>query len=1012
MATNVTWNGITYSIPAAGETGWASLSDFLIALGNGAAVAQEMVQTLNVQSGASYTLSSTTDWSVYLTNAGARAITLPAGVTNQVFMIVDGSDASVGNITITPNGAETINGAATLVLNKNRAWVMIQYHTGSTDWKVIGQGQGLGNLVSLSSGVTGTLPIANGGTGQTTANAALNALLPSQTANRVLRSDGTNTSFSQVALGTDVSGTLPVANGGTNSSTALNNNRVMQSSGGAIVEAAAITASRALVSDSNGIPTHSTVTQAALEGFAGDIAGKQPLDATLTALAGLDGTSGVLAQTGVDTFAKRTISAGSSKIIVTNGTGASGNPSIDVSESDLTLGNIGGTLGVPKGGTGATTANGALANISGMTAKGDIITRDASSPAILGVGINGQVLTADSSQTLGMKWADIGNGGSGEINVIENPSAASAITGWVASGAGITVDRTTAASDLPLKGPVNSAIKIAPVSGSNYVRYRWTMPAALKNRKLKLEWHQRPLSGYASGDLKVEVYKNSLSDYTGSYTEFALSTDSSGTSAIPNATGKYSSSYDTDDGDYYELRIVRVSGTTALNITNVIIGPGIQPQGAVVSGEQSYSPTLVGFGSPTIQSFTYSRDGEYIEIQGRFVTGTNTGTEARIPLPTGLTISGYVANKVVGRLYQEAVNSSDDSFSILAIDGNSYLTIGEQSSNDGLTNVIGTVLASSQPTSFYARVRIAEWAGSGTVNLAQNDVEYAYNTGTWDADDESSFGYGPSGQTIPTSTNLTTSRTKRIRFSTPVQPTDVLSLEFEVAGRWVELSAYLRDTGYTILPLHYGASAATTDEVGAIVQPISGSSTDVYVRFGRYAARYNNATNVGWSTAISSSTIKWRVRKAAGGQAVGFGLATITEPGLLKKSRWQRKALGSSFTSTGEITGLKFNNLVVGRTYRYSGTLGISCNNAARDALQLEIRQGSTNIDSVEPFKEKAVPTSEVENTSYAFNVIFTATETTANLNVTSNSASTAIDTTSWAMIEELNDFDATTDFT
>lgn len=57
-----------------------------------------------------------------------------------------------------------------------------------------------------------------------------------------------------------IAGKLAVANGGTNSSTALNNNRVIQSSGGAIVEAAAITAARALISDANGIPTQSVTT--------------------------------------------------------------------------------------------------------------------------------------------------------------------------------------------------------------------------------------------------------------------------------------------------------------------------------------------------------------------------------------------------------------------------------------------------------------------------------------------------------------------------------------------------------------------------------------------------------------------------------------------------------------------------------------------------------------------------------------------------------------------------------
>jgi hypothetical protein len=63
--------------------------------------------------------------------------------------------------------------------------------------------------------LTATLPISKGGTGQTTQQAAINALAGTQTNNRVLRSDGTNTTLSQVVLTTDVTGTLPVANGGT-----------------------------------------------------------------------------------------------------------------------------------------------------------------------------------------------------------------------------------------------------------------------------------------------------------------------------------------------------------------------------------------------------------------------------------------------------------------------------------------------------------------------------------------------------------------------------------------------------------------------------------------------------------------------------------------------------------------------------------------------------------------------------------------------------------------------------
>jgi len=69
-----------------------------------------------------------------------------------------------------------------------------------------------------AANLTGTLAIANGGTGQATANAALNALLPVQTsnANKYLQTNGTNTSWDAISLSTaDITGTLAVANGGT-----------------------------------------------------------------------------------------------------------------------------------------------------------------------------------------------------------------------------------------------------------------------------------------------------------------------------------------------------------------------------------------------------------------------------------------------------------------------------------------------------------------------------------------------------------------------------------------------------------------------------------------------------------------------------------------------------------------------------------------------------------------------------------------------------------------------------
>lgn len=106
---------------------------------------------------------------------------------------------------------------STVIGNTTAAGTGIAITTGS---KIQVWSDGTNFYEVQAQSLTGTLPIANGGTGQTTQQTAINALAGAQTNNRVLRSDGTNTTLSQVNVSTDVTGTLAVSNGGTGVTTA------------------------------------------------------------------------------------------------------------------------------------------------------------------------------------------------------------------------------------------------------------------------------------------------------------------------------------------------------------------------------------------------------------------------------------------------------------------------------------------------------------------------------------------------------------------------------------------------------------------------------------------------------------------------------------------------------------------------------------------------------------------------------------------------------------------------
>lgn len=705
------------------------------------------------------------------------SLTLPtsAGTVDQVLR-TDGSGVSTwqfvtnNNISGTANIADSklatistagkVSNSATTATSSNTASAIVA-RDASGDFSA---GIITATLNGNATNVTGTVAIANGGTGQTSQQAAMNALAGTQVANRVLRSDGTNTTLSQVALATDVSGTLPVAHGGTG-----------------------------ITSLGSGVATFlGTPSSANLASAVTDETGSGSL---------VFGTSPTLSSPQINSS------------LVVQQIATPSNPS---------------------------------AGFNKLYTKSD--------------GILYKLDSAGNEVAVGS-----GAGGSGEINAVLNPSAATDTTGW-AAGTSHTVAKDSANSPL---APVvstgfaissSAAITLGSQTNTSGVYDAITLPSGLQDRKLKVEFFfTTPAS--SAGTWAVAVYQGS--------TKLALSTDSSGDTILPAGVtgGKFTAYFDSSSSSGYSVNLVQRTrtSTNTLYITNVIVGPGIQPQGAVVGEWQSYTDTVTNGGTATFSysNRQYRRVGSNLELYFLFgVTANGSGGGfVTLPLPTGLTVDFSKApnESIVGEFTRYNGTSYEFTSALRTVTG---VTTGIQFLKNGTANrFTGADLVNGHTYYIKATVPIAEWAGSGTVQLAQNDVEYAYNTSTTTTSDLTSFGYGPSGANIqafaPSGTNTIT---KRVRFQTPIQDSDRVVLEIFAEGGWIPWE--LRH------PL-YGRNEAGTAARGAYIQRVSNSNTEVDVLFG---------ANFDWTVAWSAVTSRlWRVRKSSAGAAVGFG---IVRPGV------------------------------------------------------------------------------------------------------------------------------------
>ena len=112
------------------------------------------------------------------------------------------------------------------------------------------------------SGIT-DLAIADGGTGASTATAALNNLLPSQTGNssKYLQTDGTNATWDAISINTgDITGTLGVTNGGTGVSTSTGTGNVVLSNSPTLVTPALGTPASGVATNITGLPISTGVS--------------------------------------------------------------------------------------------------------------------------------------------------------------------------------------------------------------------------------------------------------------------------------------------------------------------------------------------------------------------------------------------------------------------------------------------------------------------------------------------------------------------------------------------------------------------------------------------------------------------------------------------------------------------------------------------------------------------------------------------------------------------------------